>query len=102
MGSVERIGGVPRIRAARKVAAGINLRPQIPRRRFYRDCQVGFIYSKGLMYSARSHVGDHGRQTLRELILEIEVPLRNVVAFGIRVDERRTRPKQRWIEIRSW
>ncbi len=41
------------------------------------------------MYSSRAYVCDHGRQALRELILDIKVPLRDVVALGVRFHVRR-------------
>src|ERR1700704_1041434 len=39
------------------------------------------------MYTARTHIGHHSRQIGSYLLLDVKVPLHDVVSFGVRLDK---------------
>jgi hypothetical protein len=73
-----------------EITLGIYLRPEIPEGSLRREHEIGLIYAKRLVHATRAHVGNHGGQARGELVLDIEVPLRDVVALLARFKESAT------------
>src|SRR5260370_9799592 len=88
---IERIGGISCIGTADEVAIDVYLWPQIPGGSFRRDYQIGFIHAEGLVHAARPHVGNHSCQVRSGLVLDIEVPLRDVITLLMRINKSGTR-----------
>src|SRR6266851_9406223 len=74
------------------ISKDIHLGPEIALGGLGGDDQVGFVHAEGLMHAARTDVGNHGGQALGELVLDIEVPLGDVITLRVRIDIRGTQP----------
>src|SRR5258705_3607085 len=66
--------------------AGVGI-PDVARGGEVWEGHVRIIHPEGLMYASRTDIGSHGRKAGRKLILDVQVPLRDVIAFrtGVRI-----------------
>src|SRR5260370_10283825 len=61
----------------------IYLGPKISVRSLGGKDEISFIDAEGLMHAARSYIGNHASQAWGKLLLNVEVPLHDVIAFGV-------------------
>src|SRR5260370_39861342 len=59
------------------------LGPKISVRSLGGKDEIGFIDAEGLMHTARSHIGNHASQAWGKLLLNVEIPLHDVIAFRV-------------------
>src|SRR6266852_1702163 len=66
--------------------AGVGI-PEVPCRRDGWKGRVSIVHAEGLVHTTRADISSHGREAGGELKLDVEIPLRHVIAFraGIRI-----------------
>src|SRR2546427_11877400 len=73
--------------------------PEISELCFGRECEIGIIHPEWLVDTAGSYVGDHCCESRGKLLLYVEVPLRDIVALGIRLNIGCAQPVRREISV---